>query len=41
MSLKPCSFDMDVPLTAVPRRPIAEGAAAVYPSGERRTATLP
>lgn len=30
MSLKSCSFDMDVPLTAVPRRPIAEGAAAVF-----------
>src|SRR5258705_5678213 len=30
MSLKSCSFDMDVPLTAVPRRSIAEGAAAVF-----------
>jgi hypothetical protein len=30
MSFKACSFDMDMPLGAVPQRPIAEGAAAVF-----------
>ena len=30
MGLKICSFDMDVPLHAVPQRPIAEGAASVF-----------
>lgn len=30
MGLKICSFDMDVSLHAVPQRPIAKGAAAVF-----------